>query len=142
MTKAKLFVLLQFLLLILLFYRCGVFASWPWLVIQLLGSLLGVWAILQFEFKDLAVSPVPKSQAKLIRSGPYQWIRNPMYLSVLLWCLPLALEARSLVSGLLFLCLVVLMVMKLNYEESLLKAHYAGFDAYRKGSKKLIPFIY
>ncbi|MAY83715.1 MAG: hypothetical protein CMP59_06225 [Flavobacteriales bacterium] len=142
MTKANLFVLLQLTLILLLFLECRPIASFPLIIIQLLGVLIGLWAILQFEFRNLAISPLPREEGKLVTSGPYKWIRNPMYLAVLLYCLALVIEAKNLIAVFLYLGLFTLLHLKLNYEEGLLKKKYPDYADYCKRSKKLIPFIY
>ena len=142
MTKANLYVILQFCFILLLFMECGVLSRFPLMLIQSAAVLLGIWAITQFHLNDLAVSPVPKADARMVVSGPYKWIRNPMYLAVLLFCLPLSVDRLSLLSAILFAGLLITLLMKLNFEEQLLKKQYPEFEDYCKRSKKLIPFIY
>ena len=142
MTKANLFVLLQLSLILLIFLECGLIASFPLIIIQGLGIFIGIWAIIQFKFRNLAISPLPSEEGKLVTNGPYKWIRNPMYLAVLLYCLALVIEAMSLLSAFLYLCLFIILYLKLKYEEGLLKKKYPDYENYCKRSKKLIPFIY
>lgn len=142
MTKANLFVLLQLALILLIFMECGLLTEFPWIILQAAAVLIGMWAILQFNFKDLAISPVPRQGAKLITNGPYLWIRNPMYLAVLLYCLPLAFSKPTVYPFFLGIALTTILIGKLQYEEDLLKEQYPEYRNYCKRSKKLIPFIY
>jgi protein-S-isoprenylcysteine O-methyltransferase Ste14 len=141
-TKANLFVLLQLALLLLIFLKCGLIIQNSWITLQLLAFAIGLWAIFQFDFKHLAISPTPKQNAKLVLSGPYKWVRNPMYLAVLLYCLPLVIEKQSIYAYFLYIGLLVVLHSKLHFEERLLKKHYPEYQDYCKRSKKLIPFIY
>jgi len=141
-TKARLFVLVQLVSILLIFLECGILTSPPSLFIQLFALIVGIWSILQFKFQNLAISPVPKEKAELIQSGPYRFIRNPMYLSVLLFCAPIALEKGNIISLSLLLVLLVDLILKIEYEEELLKSKFSDYRNYCKGSKKLIPFIY
>ncbi|MBM7034787.1 methyltransferase family protein [Vibrio ulleungensis] len=70
-------------------------------------SLLGVW---EFKRHQTTVNPmVPKSSASLVRSGIFQYSRNPMYLGFLLFLLAFGIllgDIQSLLVVPLFFCYI------------------------------------
>ncbi|MEI6749349.1 MAG: methyltransferase family protein [Bacteroidales bacterium] len=116
--------------------------SEAYLIVALLGLALGGYAILVVKFGNFHVLPRPVTNSKMVIRGPYRYIRHPMYTSVIL-------IASALVAGdfspmklgigiLLTLCLIT----KLEYEETLLVKRFPEYDAYRKTTKRLIPFFW
>jgi protein-S-isoprenylcysteine O-methyltransferase Ste14 len=64
-----------------------------------------------------------------------------MYSAVLLTIWPLIADQYSLLRLAAGLTLTVDLTVKMLYEESLLKKHFAGYEAYMKETKRLIPFV-
>lgn len=81
-------------------------------------------------------------QNELVTSGIYQYIRNPMYLSQLLFCGVLVIYAFSPIRLVVWVILLVNFLFKIRYEESLLSTHFPEFEAYKKRSWRLVPYIY
>ncbi len=81
-------------------------------------------------------------QHELVTSGIYRYVRNPMYLSQLLFFGILVAHSFSLLRLIVYFILMVNFVLKIRYEETLLHDHFREFEAYRKTSWKLLPFIY
>lgn len=51
--------------------------------VELVGVVLGTWAVMTMTVKNLAVLPEVKAGSRLVTHGPYRWIRHPMYAAVL-----------------------------------------------------------
>ncbi|HEV2693044.1 MAG TPA: isoprenylcysteine carboxylmethyltransferase family protein [Verrucomicrobiae bacterium] len=83
-----------------------------------------------------------KEGHELMRTGPYRFVRHPIYTGLLLMCLGSALDIGQL-RGWLGLLLVFLgFWIKLKQEETLLLRHFPGtYPVYRKEVKALFPFI-
>jgi protein-S-isoprenylcysteine O-methyltransferase Ste14 len=77
-----------------------------------------------------------------VTSGIYAYIRHPMYLSVLLSMLGLAVIYFTYYEFTLYTVLVVTLLIKLFYEEGLWKCHNPNYDAYIAKTKRLIPFVF
>jgi len=140
--KSILFVAAQFLTLGYLFIS-GPFAD-PFLLraLQLAGFLLGLWAVLVMRIGHFNIAPAPLAWSKLADHGPYQFIRHPMYLALLLVTLPLILDSYSLTRGSVWLVLVMTLLFKMEYEEKLLISSLPGYSAYTGRTSKLIPGIF
>jgi protein-S-isoprenylcysteine O-methyltransferase Ste14 len=141
--KSYTLVAIQFLCLIALALTGPLVARTPLFLVMELGALLlGVWALLTIHWRDLTVVPDPRRGARLVRHGPYRWIRHPMYATLLLGGLALVLEAPSPLRWGIWLLLLVNLLFKLHYEEGLLAAHFPDYSDYMQNSKRLIPFVY
>jgi protein-S-isoprenylcysteine O-methyltransferase Ste14 len=141
--KSYLFVFLQFLSLGLIAITGPLIAdSFMLLIVELFGLFLGFWAIFSMEFGNFNIVPDPVKGARLVMRGPYQWIRHPMYLALLLTTLPLILESWSPIRMVYWSILLINLLLKINYEEQLLVTNLDGYQNYLDRSARLIPFIY
>jgi protein-S-isoprenylcysteine O-methyltransferase Ste14 len=113
----------------------------PLLIFQSTGVMLGIWAIAMMGRKNTNITPLVKQDARLVTNGPYAFIRHPMYSAVLLTFWPLILDQYSLLRLTAGLVLTVDLIIKLLYEESLLRKHFAGYETYMKETRRLIPFV-
>ena len=92
--------------------------------------------------RDLTPLPRPKAGARLVRTGPYQLVRHPIYSGLLIagfgWAL---LHGRWL--GLLAAAsLVPFFDAKATREEAWLVERFADYPAYRQRVAKLLPGVY
>lgn len=122
----------------------GILMSPHLLALAFAAFALGVHALLAIGLRTFQIHPEPKDTATLCRNGIYKWIRHPMYLAVLLFCLALVASSEKLaLSAILFLVLLVIFVMKMSLEEDLwTKRDPEQFYPYLKATKRLIPFVY
>ena len=136
-------VAIQFACLIAIALTGPILARNPLLLaLEVAALLLGLWAILTARIGNVNVVPDPRQGAVLVESGPYRWIRHPMYVALLLGALALVFESPSPLRWGLWIVLLIDLVVKLHYEERLLLAHFAGYGTYMAASKRLIPYIY
>ena len=121
----------------------------PWLAegffLQLLEGIglgIGLWAILTIQIGNFNVTPSVKQNGQLVQTGPYQFIRHPMYLALLLVTLALVCSQFSLLRLGIWIVLLVDLIVKMAFEEQLLAAHYTTYTHYQRRTYRLIPFIY
>jgi protein-S-isoprenylcysteine O-methyltransferase Ste14 len=111
--------------------------------LSLIAIMLGLWARI-----TLGQSYSPRGQTapsdQLIQTGPYRWIRHPLYSSACLWALCWPLLIRSLLGALFTGGLVVFAVLNriAAEERSLLQSFGASYREYQKHTWRLIPYIY
>jgi protein-S-isoprenylcysteine O-methyltransferase Ste14 len=133
---------IQFTCIGLILVSGGPFArSLPLLLAEITGILLGVWAVIVMGWRNVNVSPLVKRDARLVTRGPYAVIRHPMYSAVLLAMWPLIIDGYSLFRLTVGLILTFDLMMKIRYEEGLLKKKFPDYEAYMKATKRLIPFV-
>jgi protein-S-isoprenylcysteine O-methyltransferase Ste14 len=110
-------------------------------VIMLLG-----WLGIFFVFRENSfASAVIESAAdqRLISSGPYAWVRHPMYAAALVMLLGMPLALGSAWGVLLVLALVPLLIWRLMDEERFLVNHLPGYCEYQGSVRyRLLPLIW
>lgn len=134
-------VFIQFSSLVFLGVYAGLWSSFITVTVGVVGVLIGLWAIITMKCK-VNIFPDVLEKQKLYMSGPYRFIRHPMYLSVLLVAVAWVIERADIYTVLIFVMLCGDLLIKLHYEEQLLIQSFDGYDEYRNGSKKIIPFLY
>jgi protein-S-isoprenylcysteine O-methyltransferase Ste14 len=103
---------------------------------------LALWALLAVRIENIHVLPDVRPQSRLVRHGPYRWIRHPMYASLLLGTLALVLEAPSWWRWGIWSVLLIDLLVKLRHEERLLAAHFPEYQAYMAESRRLVPYLF
>lgn len=140
--KSYIFVFIQFVGLVLIAVTGPLIAQNKlYLMMEAIGLVLGVWAVWVMKIGNFRVTPDIPSNSRLVTSGPYEYIRHPMYASLLLITLALILDHLSPFRLFLWLILLADLLMKLNYEEELLSGRFKGYSSYKQRTKRLIPFI-
>jgi protein-S-isoprenylcysteine O-methyltransferase Ste14 len=110
-------------------------------VIMLLG-----WLGIFFVFRENSfASAVIESAAdqRVISSGPYAWVRHPMYAAALVMLLGMPLALGSAWGVLFVLALVPLLIWRLMDEERFLVNHLPGYCEYQGRVRyRLLPLIW
>jgi protein-S-isoprenylcysteine O-methyltransferase Ste14 len=142
--KSKILVFLQFFIIFLMLIPIGTqtFHLYLGLFISFVGVGVGFLAINTHKRGNFNIRPDIKESCELVTHGIYAYVRHPMYLSVLLMMLGVALIYFTYYEFFLYLCLVVVMLTKLFYEEHLWQCHSAEYEAYKKRTKRLLPFVF
>jgi protein-S-isoprenylcysteine O-methyltransferase Ste14 len=111
------------------------------IAVQLAALALSLWARLAFGVRSFHVAANP-TEGSLVRSGPYRFVRHPIYAAVCLFAWAGALANRAPV-GLLFVVLLTAgAVARILCEEALLVERYPEYRDYARGTKRLVPFVF
>ena len=138
----KFLVFLQFGLIgLMIFFSHGVLSSIPAIVIFLMGVIIGLWAINHHQRGNFNIQPKLKEGGQLVTTGAYNFIRHPMYTSVLLMMFAVLVASSTLIELLLFIMLIGVLVLKARREEKLWCGHDAAYTDYQKRTKLFIPYI-
>lgn len=111
-------------------------------VVGMLGICIG-FGLAGRAFRDLgralSVSPEPKADAKLVRTGIYGILRHPMYTSVVLIAVGMLWVRPS--STVLFTAAIVVgfYLVKARYEEGRLKLRYPEYEAHARKTYGVVP---
>jgi protein-S-isoprenylcysteine O-methyltransferase Ste14 len=109
------------------------------ILITIAGMLFAVWARVYLG-RNWSSAPMIREQHELIRSGPYRWVRHPIYTGILLAMVGTAL-ANGKVRGVLAVGLVWLgWIIKSRMEEEFMVRNFGGeYEEYRRTTGALIP---
>ena len=112
-------------------------------VISLLitSMVIGLIAVFNMKMNNLNVVPTLKKMHQLRTNGIYQFVRHPMYTSVLLLCLALMLTNTHYISQGVMLVLLVNLILKSRLEEKLLTKRFDNYQAYKEKTGRFIPFL-
>jgi protein-S-isoprenylcysteine O-methyltransferase Ste14 len=118
--------------------------------LQVVGVLLLLCSFYLFylTFRENAyLSPAVRVQTErghtVVSTGPYQYVRHPMYAAVLIFLVGTTLLLGSWYGLFLGLILVVAIALRAVQEERTLQAELAGYDEYMAQVKyRLIPYVW
>ena len=118
-----------------------------WKAIGYIGFIpavtLGFWAFKQNTYLAQYVRIQKDRGHRVITTGPYEYVRHPMYVGVILFilCSPLALG--SLYSFIPALIIAILFIIRTSLEDKTLQEELEGYKDYaRRVRYKLIPRIW
>ena len=152
--RGEWYVIAQFILFILVPLGPRSWPGWqPWSAPYLqIGSLLGVILLIAgggFIFAgvlslgvNLTAVPYPKEKSTLVETGPYRFVRHPMYCGGILMAFGWALYVQGWLTIAYALLLVVFFDFKSRLEEKWLRDKFSGYRQYQARVRKLIPYIY
>jgi protein-S-isoprenylcysteine O-methyltransferase Ste14 len=110
-------------------------------VVCVFGLLVTIWARRTLA-GNWSSEVAFKQEHELVKTGPYHFVRHPIYTGLLLMCLGTAVVVSQLHSWLGFVLLSVGFWIKLKQEETLMLQHFPDvYTAYRKQLKALVPFV-
>jgi protein-S-isoprenylcysteine O-methyltransferase Ste14 len=135
-------VVLQFSAILAIVLVCPFPRTLSALAVLTAGSALGIASIITMKLDNLRIFPEPKQDIRLVTSGPYRFIRHPMYTSVLLMMISFVVQAPSLETIILWLLLLTVLLAKIRIEERLIPLHFPEYILYQQRTWKLIPLIY
>jgi len=113
-----------------------------WLLLCLAGAAAGIWTLFHNRMGNFGIYPEPRPGAELITSGPYQWVRHPMYSALILMMIGVTgYNGHGLNAGGLVL-VAVAVVTKAGREERFLMERFRGYRAYAAATRRFIPGVY
>jgi protein-S-isoprenylcysteine O-methyltransferase Ste14 len=109
-------------------------------VVFVSGIALAIWARVHLG-RNWGMPMTQKAEPELVTSGPYRFVRHPIYTGLLVGVL-----GTALVENLIGLPIVAILGVSFYYsasveERNLIATFPTAYPAYRKGTKMLIPFV-
>jgi protein-S-isoprenylcysteine O-methyltransferase Ste14 len=120
--------------------RTGQVPTAAWLLIGF-GGGLGVWAVSCNRPGNFNIRPSPREGGQLVESGPYRWIRHPMYTAVIACGMALVLTTPTIWGGFAFILLVVVLATKARLEERWMQERHPAYAAYVGRTHRFLPWI-
>ena len=105
------------------------------------GVLLGFSAVAAMRFR-VSIMPEVRERQALVLSGPYRFIRHPMYTAVLLIAASFVVQRPESITFFAWGALLVDLLIKLRFEEQELVRAFPKYAESVKHVKRLIPGVY
>jgi protein-S-isoprenylcysteine O-methyltransferase Ste14 len=116
-------------------------SPWP-LLLCMSGAGLGIATLAFNRIGNFNILPEIKSGARLITSGPYRYMRHPMYTALVLMMAGIALYNAYIVNYLGVLLVAVAVFLKAGREERYLQTAFSQYAAYALNTKRFLPYLY
>lgn len=125
-----------------LFYTHSLLGHGPVSIgLQVLAILLMIWARVTFGMRSFHYAANP-TEGGLVTTGPYRYVRHPIYAAVLLVVWTGVATNASPLSVALGLAATAMLALRITFEERLVRQRYPEYDDYARRTKRVIPFIF
>ena len=117
---------------------------WSPLALALVGAsiALGAWTLVHNRPGNFNIRPQPKASARLVTSGPYRFVRHPMYSALLLFAAAECVAYSDAWKILAWLALATVLLAKAVLEERGLRQQFADYAAYAARVRRFIPGLF
>jgi protein-S-isoprenylcysteine O-methyltransferase Ste14 len=108
--------------------------------LQTVAVLLMLWARLTFGGRSFHAGADP-TRGGLVTTGPYRFVRHPIYTAILFFMWTGVAEHGSIISVLTAIVATAAVIVRIVTEEDLVGAAYPEYSEYARRTKRLIPFV-
>ncbi len=116
--------------------------SLPALALLTCSVALGLWTLAHNRLGNFNIRPEPKASGRLVTSGPYRFMRNPMYSALLVFAFAEVVAYDDPWKILCWLALALVLLAKAVLEERGLRAQHTGYDEYARRVRRFIPGVF
>jgi len=128
--------------LVALVFMHALFSRSPVVVaIQVAAVALMAWARLTFGRRSFHPA-AEDTGSGLVTTGPYRFIRHPIYTAACVFCWAGVLANFALMPLAAGVLLLIGAVIRVFAEERLLIDSYPGYRNYAKGTKRMVPYLF
>jgi protein-S-isoprenylcysteine O-methyltransferase Ste14 len=112
------------------------------LALVFVGLAFSVWARVTLG-RNWSGTVTLKVDHELVQRGPYRTLRHPIYTGLLLAVVGTGLAGGRLYGVLAFILILVALLRRQRVEERWMRAEFGDdYDAYRRTSWALVPYVY
>jgi len=112
---------------------------WIGMAVGLVTIALFLW-VHRALGENWSTSVETKEQHALVTSGPYRWVRHPMYTTMFVWTLAFFLLSANWFVGITWLALSILAASRAGREEAaLIETFGAEYQAYVQRTGRFLP---
>jgi protein-S-isoprenylcysteine O-methyltransferase Ste14 len=125
----------------LLLYHPGPAGQWIGVGLMVLGFGFAFWARVHLG-RNWGMPMSLRQDHELVTSGPYAYVRHPIYTGLLLATIGTTLAIGLLGAWFFVVCFVYFLVSARIEEKMMLAQFPEAYPAYRRRTKMLIPFVF
>ena len=120
----------------------ALFSPQPWVIaLQVAAALLMLWARVTFGMRSFHADAAP-TDGGLVTSGPYRFIRHPIYAAIGLFVWAGVLAHLSTLTVLLGCAATAGIVVRVRCEETLITERYPEYREYATRTRRLLPMVW
>ena len=124
------------------FYTRSLFGHGPASIgLQIAAFLWMIWARVTFGVRSFHYAANPTAGG-LVTTGPYRYMRHPIYAAILLFLWTGIAVSWSLTSAALGLVATAMLFLRMIFEETLVRQTYPEYDDYARRTKRVVPFVF
>jgi protein-S-isoprenylcysteine O-methyltransferase Ste14 len=110
------------------------------IAIQVCAAALMIWARITFGIRSFHGAANPTTGG-LVRTGPYKYLRHPIYAAILYFLWAGIAAHPSLLSVAVGLLATLMSAVRMGAEESLLVPTYPEYREYARTTARVLPFL-
>ncbi len=115
---------------------------WIGLFMTIAGVMFAIWARVTLGRNWSGIVTV-KQNHELIRTGPYAWVRHPIYTGITIAVIGTVIFDGELRSIILFVAILLALTHKMKIEEQFMTEQFGSeYARYRQKTKALVPFLW
>jgi protein-S-isoprenylcysteine O-methyltransferase Ste14 len=107
-------------------------------VLVLVGTAAGIVTLMRL---DRSFSMMAEAR-RLVTSGPYRFVRHPLYLAEELAIIGLSMQFFSAAAAFVLFVQIAFQLRRMHNEEAVLEETFPEYAAYRRRTARLLPGIY
>jgi protein-S-isoprenylcysteine O-methyltransferase Ste14 len=111
------------------------------IALQVVGLLVVVWARVTFGMRSFHVGSAA-TQGGLVATGPYRYVRHPIYAGALLILAGVLVGHHDLDALIAVGCAAAALVARIVAEERSVVRTYPEYASYAQRTKRIIPWVF
>ncbi len=116
---------------------------YPALALFFCSVALIAWPLVVNPWAESSVRIQSDRGQQVVRSGPYRFVRHPMYVGMILMCISVALTLGSLWALVLAAVMAALLILRTALEDRTLQRELPGYQDFAAVTRwRLIPFVW
>ena len=113
------------------------------IVFYVLSTALTTWALRTNAYAESVSRVQTERDQQVCSSGPYAYVRHPMYSAILMWCVAIVAVFPSWAVAGVSVAVAALIVVRTLLEDTMLARELPGYEAYRAQVRwRLVPWLF
>ena len=142
MINSKILVAVQFLMIFaILIPKKSTQLTTIWWILPLIAVITALWIFTHNRVGNFNITPEIRKDAKLIVSGPYRFVRHPMYSALIFFMFGIVLHWFNFINLLFLIIMTFALALKAFREEKLWHISDPAYKDYKNHTTMIIPYL-